>query len=168
MKYFPIPFLASLLCLAALPARAESSLYDRSTSRPLSAEERAHFGPRSGSLRYDQRMIRAAKIAQQRAHPQPTWCCWAYVKDAMLAADLISSRPTTPYAKQAGGELVSKYGFRKLPSLDPWSAPIGAVVVYGGNDAGHVELRTARGFVSDFVSATPYPRPVVGIYVKPA
>jgi len=31
-----------------------------------------------------------------------------------------------------------------------------------------VELRTENGFVSDFISAQPYPRPVIGIYVKPA
>jgi hypothetical protein len=40
------------------------------------------------------------------------------------------------------------------------------VIVYGGVDAGHVELRTASGFVSDFISPTPYPRPLIGIYVK--
>ena len=44
--------------------------------------------------------------------------------------------------------------------------PVGAVIVYGGADAGHVELRTASGFVSDFISPTPYPRPLIGIYVK--
>jgi len=41
------------------------------------------------------------------------------------------------------------------------------VIVYGGADAGHVELRTSNGFASDFVSRSPYPRPVLGIYVKP-
>ena len=46
--------------------------------------------------------------------------------------------------------------------------PVGAVLVYGGADAGHVEIRTANGFVSDFVSPTPYPRPFLGAYVKPA
>jgi hypothetical protein len=43
---------------------------------------------------------------------------------------------------------------------------VGAVIVYGGRDAGHVELRTPNGYVSDFVSPTPYPRPLVGIFVK--
>ncbi|MEI9896679.1 MAG: hypothetical protein WDN28_23170 [Chthoniobacter sp.] len=42
------------------------------------------------------------------------------------------------------------------------------MIVYGGQDAGHVELRTETGFVSDFVSSSAYPRPVLGIYVKPA
>ena len=71
-------------------------------------------------------------------------------------------------ARQAGAELSSKYGFRKLATRNPYAAPVGAVIVYGGNDAGHVELRAENGFVSDFSSRTPYPRPVLGIYVKPA
>ena len=34
--------------------------------------------------------------------------------------------------------------------------PLGSVLVYGGKGAGHVELRTAKGFVSDFASAMTY------------
>ena len=114
------------------------------------------------------RMIRAAKIAQDRAEKQKTWYCWRYVKNALLAAGVVDSRPTTAWAKQAGEELCSKFGFIKLNISDPKKAPIGAVVVYGGEDAGHVELRTEKGFVSDFVSPTPYPRPLDGVYVKPS
>ncbi len=113
-------------------------------------------------------MLRAAQIARQRAEPKMTWYCWRYVKDALLAAGLVSSRPTSAWAKQAGDELCSKFGFVKLNIRDPRKAPVGAVVVYGGADAGHVELRTESGFVSDFVSATPYPRPLVGVFVKPS
>jgi hypothetical protein len=64
--------------------------------------------------------------------------------------------------------LTQHYGFKRLSTRNPYDAPIGAVIVYGGADAGHVELRTATGFVSDFVSSEAYPRPVLGIYVKPA
>ena len=88
------------------------------------------------------------------------------LKAALLAASVVPSRPTTTYARQAGEELVRDFGFKKLRGSDPRRAPVGAVVVYGGGDAGHVELRTERGFVSDFFSPTPYPRPVLGIYVK--
>ncbi len=86
----------------------------------------------------------------------------------LLQAGLVSSRPTSAWAKQAGAELCAKFGFVKLPITDPMKAPVGAVVVYGGADAGHVELRTDTGFVSDFISATPYPRPLVGVFVKPS
>ncbi len=67
-----------------------------------------------------------------------------------------------PWAKQAGDELCRRYGFTKLAVRNPMKAPVGAVLVYGGPDAGHVEIRTATGFVSDFVSPTPYPRPFLG------
>jgi hypothetical protein len=145
---------------------AAESLYDRSDARHLSASQQDDFGPHSGTFRYDSRMIRAARIAQSRAHPQTTWHCWRYVKDALVAADVITSRPETAWAKQAGEELCRRFGFRRLALTDPWKAPLGAVIVYGGPDAGHVEMRTQSGFVSDFESPTPYPRPLVGIYVK--
>lgn len=147
---------------------AEDSLTDRRKVRRLTTEEQRLFGPESASLRYDPRMIRAAQIAQERARPRMTWHCWKYVKDALLAADLVENRPVSIWAREAGTELARNHGFKKLPTLNPYAAPVGAVIVYGGQDAGHVELRTATGFASDFISRHPYPRPVLGIYVKPA
>ena len=144
----------------------ERSLYNREDTRKPNASEQGRLGPDSKGLRYDARMLRAVKLAQDRAHQRTTWHCWAYVKDALLASSVVPSRPTTAYARQAGEELVRDFGFKKLRGSDPRRAPVGAVVVYGGGDAGHVELRTERGFVSDFFSPTPYPRPVLGIYVK--
>ena len=46
-------------------------------------------------------------------------------------------------------------------------APVGAVLVYGAKRAaGHVEIRTQDGFVSDFRSKTPSRRPLLGIFAK--
>ena len=158
--------LITLISCDNIALGAEKSLYNRENTRQPNASEQERLGPESRGLRYDARMLRTVKLAQDRAHQRTTWHCWAYVKDALLAANVIQSRPTTPYARQAGEELVKNFGFEKLRESDPTRAPIGAVVVYGGGDAGHVELRTERGFVSDFFSHTPYPRPVLGIYVK--
>ena len=152
---------------ASLAHAEEPSLLDHSKATKLTPEQQKQFGPKSGGYHYDPRMLRAAEIAKKRAQPHMTWYCWRYVKDALVDAGLVSSRPTSPWAKLAGDELCSKYGFVKLKINDPRKAPVGAVVVYGGNDAGHVELRTENGFVSDFVSSHPYPRPLVGIFVKP-
>jgi hypothetical protein len=164
--------LAILFCASAIiTARADepsASLYDKSRARALHLNERSQFGPGASGVEYDARMIRAAEIARSRAHPKTTWYCWRYVKDALLASGVIASRPTTPWAKDAGEELCRRFGFRRLDINDPRRAPVGAVIVYGGQDAGHVELRTANGFVSDFVSSTPYPRPLVGVFVKPS
>ena len=169
MMTLRLPLLCSLLLAAAASTlHAEESLAATVKTRALTSEEQPMFGPRSANLKYDPRMIRAAQIAQQRAKPQMTWHCWAYVKDALLAANVVSHRPETAWARQAGDELTGNYGFKKLSTMNPYAAPVGAVIVYGGHDAGHVELRTDSGFASDFISQRPYPRPVLGIYVKPA
>lgn len=166
MSRFFLPILVVALLGFATFAHGEDSLFESKTARRLTPQEQHRFGPKSSGINYDARMLRAAEIATRRAQPRMTWYCWRYVKDALLAANLVSSRPTSPYAKEAGAELCRKFGFTKTNVTDPMKAPVGAVVVYGGADAGHVELRTATGFVSDFISATPYPRPLVGVFVK--
>src|SRR6476659_1831413 len=115
----------------------------------------------------DPKLMRAATIAEERAHAQSRRQCWHAVKEALLASGVISSRPKTEYAKQAAQELVNNYGFRKLPVNDPYQAPVGSVLVYNANRAaGHVEIRTKDGFVSDFRSKTPSHRPLLGVFVK--
>ena len=117
--------------------------------------------------RLDPRLMRAASIAQERSHAHSKSRCWRYVKEALLASGVIDSRPKTALAKQAANELVQDYGFRKLPIRDPFAAPIGSVLVYNARGAaGHVEIRTKNGFVSDFRSKTPSKRPLMGVYVK--
>lgn len=113
------------------------------------------------------KLMRAATIAQERAHAHSKSRCWHYVKEALMASGVIDQRPTTALAKEAANELVSKYGFKKLPIRDPFQAPLGAVLVYNARgSAGHVEIRTKNGFVSDFRSKTPSKRPLIGVYAK--
>jgi hypothetical protein len=115
----------------------------------------------------DPKLMRAATIAQERAHAHSRSMCWRSVKEALFASGAVSSYPKTAYAKEAGQELVSSYGFRKLPVRDPYKAPVGSVLVYGASRAaGHVEIRTRDGFVSDFRSRIPSRRPLVGVYTK--
>ena len=172
VTHFPMNYLRYLLpvilasSLWNSPVKADESLMDRAHAEKLTPGQKALLGPKSGGLRYDARMIRAVEIARQRAHPKMTWHCWKYVKDALLAAQVVDSRPKSVYANRAGAELCHKYGFTKLQISDPYLAPVGAIVVYDGADGGHVEIRTESGFVSDFESRTAYPRPVLGVYVK--
>ncbi len=115
----------------------------------------------------DPKLMKAATIAQERANAHSRSRCWQYVKQALLASGAVSSYPGTAYAKEAGGELVNKYGFKKIAVRDPYKAPVGSVLVYGASKApGHVEIRTKEGFVSDFRSKIPSPRPLLGIYTK--
>lgn len=117
--------------------------------------------------RLDARLTRAASIADERAHAHSREQCWRYVKEALLASGVVNSYPKTAYAKEAGDELVNSYGFRRLSVRDPFKAPVGAVLVYGASRAaGHVEIRTKDGFVSDFRSKIPSPRPLIGVYAK--
>ena len=112
-------------------------------------------------------LMRAATIAQERAHAHSKSRCWHYVKEALLASGAVDSRPKTALAKQAADELVNSYGFKKLSIRDPFKAPIGSVLVYNARGAaGHVEIRTKNGFVSDFRSPTPSKRPLIGVYAK--
>ena len=117
--------------------------------------------------RVNPKLMRAATIADERAHAHSKSRCWHYVKEALVASGVVDGRPKTALAKQAGDELVRDYGFKKLPISDPFKAPLGAVLVYSARGAaGHVEIRTKDGFVSDFRSKTPSKRPLIGIYAK--
>ena len=123
--------------------------------------------PFGNDAKIDPKLRRAATIAEERARAHSLSKCWRYVKEALVAAGVVKSRPQTTLAKQAGQELVNKYGFKKLPVSDPYQAPVGAVLVYDAKRAaGHVEIRTENGFVSDFRSKTPSRRPLLGVFTK--
>lgn len=157
-----------LFCILALvPAQAtEPSLYDSGTAQKIDVSKLSILGPQASKFKYDKRLLRAAQIASDRARSRSTNFCWRYVKNALLSAGLVDTRPDTIYAKQAANELTSEYGFRKIRCKDPYKAPVGSVLVYGGKGAGHIEFRIKKGFVSDFVSAKPSKRPLIGVYVK--
>jgi hypothetical protein len=115
----------------------------------------------------DPKLLRAASIAEERAHAHSRSLCWHYVKEALLASGVIDSRPKSELARDAADDLVTNYGFKRLSVRDPFAAPIGSVLVYGtSRSVGHVEIRTKDGFVSDFRSPTPSKRPLIGVYAK--
>ena len=115
--------------------------------------------------RIDPKLIKAANYAEHRAGNHTTWHCWQYVKDALVATGAVTSRPTSAYACEAGPELLQQ-GFVQIRVWDPFSAPIGAVLVYGGHGAGHVEFRTPYGFVSDYKTTWKCKYRLIGVYIK--
>ena len=143
------------------------SLYHKREAEAPASRSLSFFGSLASSYRYDSRMVRAAEIATARAYGHSHGSCWRYVKNALLDAGVVDSRPKTGYAKEAASELTDDYGFRRISCNDPLKAPVGSVLVYGGGGAGHVELRTKTGFVSDFTTPNPSRRPLIGVYVKP-
>jgi hypothetical protein len=116
--------------------------------------------------RLDPKLARAATLAQERSSAESKAHCWHYVKTALVAAGVINSYPKTAYAAEAGGELMRSYGFKRLPIRDPYAAPIGAVLVYGDRNHGHVEIRTKTGFVSDYHSKYRCFYPLIAVYGK--
>ena len=174
-------FLLSLTmpAMAASPAGASSAakapfIFKDASGRTQAVSVISNYYPKKiehaagrvdGSL--DPKLMRAATIAQERAHAHSRARCWQYVKEALLASGAVTSYPKTAYAKEAGQELVGSYGFKKLSVRDPFKAPVGSVIVYGAaKAAGHVEIRTKEGFVSDFRSKVPSVRPLLGVYAK--
>jgi hypothetical protein len=146
------------------------SLYRKPEAEKPASRILSIFGSRGSSYHYDSRMMRAAEIASARAYGRSHGTCWRFVKNALLDAGVVESRPTTGYAKEAGWELTNNFGFKKIACMDPVKAPVGSVIVYdgrGGRGAGHVEIRTKTGYVSDFFTPNPCRYPVIGIYVKP-
>ena len=122
--------------------------------------------PPSHDRRIDHHLIQAARIAEANAFPHSTLRCWRYVKNALLQAGAVAAYPATNYSCQAGTELTSRYGFVQLPIHDPYSAPVGAVLVYGDRGAGHVEIRTEHGFASDYRSPWRCRFKLLGVYAK--
>jgi hypothetical protein len=116
--------------------------------------------------RLDPKLARAATLAEERANAHSQAACWHYVKHALFSAGVISSYPQTAYAAEAGDELMRSYGFKRLPIRDPYKAPVGAVLVYGDKDHGHVEIRTKDGFVSDYHSKYRCFYPLIAVYGK--
>jgi hypothetical protein len=178
------PFLViGLCCLGFCPRRAEALVmsaptpkfsYKDASGKKQSVEIVDKYQPKKIVRPFakidstiDPKLRRAATIAEERAHAHSLSRCWRFVKEALVAAGVVKSRPQTTLAKQAGQELVNNYGFKKLPVSDPYQAPVGAVLVYDAKRAaGHVEIRTQDGFVSDFRSKTPSRRPLLGVFAK--
>ncbi|SRR5579862_200411 len=161
-------FLASFAVVPSVLAWGDTIFYDSSHAVSVTGNPFVNFGPKSYKFRYDPRMVRAAEIAAMRAHAHSTRECWRYVKTALVEAQVVTSRPGSEYAKEAGFELQARYGFREINIQNPFDAPVGAILVYGGRGAGHVEIRTEQGFASDFLSPVPSTRPLLGVYLKPS
>lgn len=111
----------------------------------------------------------AGSIALSRC-PGTTGRCLKAVRIAVQTAKGMPLKGDVLYAKDFGPVLVEKYKATPLRIRDPKKAPVGAIIVYGPwgksrNPAGHVEIKTAKGYVSDHISKTPYPGPVRGIYL---
>jgi hypothetical protein len=169
LAFCPRPALALVFS-----APSPKSVYTDTSGKKQSAQVVDKYYPKKivqpfakSDTNIDPKLRRAATIAEERAHAHSLSKCWHFVKEALVAAGVVKSRPQTTLAKQAGQELVNNYGFKKLPVSNPYEAPVGSVLVYGAKSAaGHVEIRTENGFASDFRSKIPSRRPLLGVFAK--
>lgn len=153
-----------LLCTLGLASPAKAKSHRKKKDFDFSSLD---ISIDTEELYKNEKMLEASKIATQHARRRSHRHCWRAVKNALFKANAVPSRPTSLYAKEAGEELEEKYDFVKLTISDPFEAPIGSLLVYGGKGAGHVEFRIPGGFVSDFISSHPSNRPLLGVYVSP-
>src|ERR1700682_4823997 len=172
-KTFRFLIIASSFAVTATAVRGETAksrfIFKDAQGKSQSAEIVTKYQPKkivNPIARVDSsiapKLCCAATLAQERARAHSRSRCWQYVKEALLASGVISSYPKTEYAKEAGQELVSSYGFQNML----WRGRLMAPVYAASPAAGHVELRTKDGFVSDFRSKSPSPRPLIGVYAK--
>lgn len=121
-----------------------------------------------------EKMIKAAKKSASRSKR----LCYRYVKNALLAGDMIDSYPPSGKAKQGVADL-EKQGMVNL--LDnpkyakmintPADAPKGAVLVYStgeSKEAGHIEIKSGEGqdatYISDYQSEKNIQKTLKGLY----
>lgn len=120
-------------------------------------------------------MIKAAKKAKSANSRK---LCYRYVKNAMLAGNIIDKYPPGGRAKDAVADLKAQ-GMKNL--LDdpkyknliktPADVPKGAVIVYSTgerSEAGHIEIKTDNGdkgtYISDYESKNSVQKSVKGLY----
>ncbi len=105
------------------------------------------------------RVQNAIEYLQKVAKTGPAGFCFRYIKAGLVFAGLVKEYPGEEAAKNAGPQLL-KNNFINLLSLpsfrkkikSPFDAPEGAILVYHGYPYGHIEMRTADGFISDYFS----------------
>jgi LysM repeat protein len=112
-------------------------------------------------------MAAAIAYAMKHAHKTSQHLCLKYVKRALFATKMIPTYPGVIAAKDFGPSLAAA-GFQNLletkPGTNLSTAPVGAVIIYrpvemqvheGKTIYGHIEIKTADGYVSDYFTTSP-------------
>lgn len=128
------------------------------------------------------RVVRRTSVSSNRKSGS-IGACYNGVKELLQKSGVTPRRLVGEHAKNAGASL-NKQGFLNLLKTDyknkiksPYDAPVGAIIVYGGGASGHIEVRTATGFISDYNSPNARTgsakaglsgkgRRVIGVYIK--
>jgi len=129
----------------------------------------------------DPRLLVAAEWAVRRARPDSIGKCATYVREAFgLAGITVHVLPTKPGEGRLYGPQYESAGFVAVAqgvvqtrdsTADGYSPEVGDVAIFQGNaahGAGHVELYTQSGWVSDYKQYhfVPWPKNFAGVSYK--
>lgn len=134
-------------------------------------QQRSQYYSSRGGCTSGNRRCNYSKLSNQS-----TGYCFRYVKLILQDCGATAGYLPGRYAKDAGPSLM-RSGFKRWPSLDPRTAPVGSVLVYSNqcrstHVGGHIEIKIGpSSYASDFVSSSPISartscRKVTGIYYK--
>lgn len=84
---------------------------------------------------------------------RPGGLCSRYVDQFLVQMGCMKSRVYSDAAGMKRG--LENKGFKNIGSLDVCDAKIGDVIVYGGGGYGHIEIKTPRGYLSDYLVDIP-------------
>jgi hypothetical protein len=90
--------------------------------------------------------------------------CAGIMSKKHCSSGVIDSRPGEARERRRA-DLVSNYGFKRLPVNDPFAAPVGSVLVYASPAPLVMSRSASDGFVSDLFKNA-MPRPLLGVYAK--
>lgn len=163
------PASAPASAAAAKPSQAPAAT--AAASKPVVKEERStkttHPEATVSKAPASNRIATAIAYALKHKEPKSIGRCLRYVKRALVEAGYFSKYPGIEHAKDFGPALESA-GFKNLLSAAPGTniatAPHGSVIIYapvekqtysGGVISGHIEIKHAGGYVSDFNGQNP-------------
>ncbi|MYN02900.1 LysM peptidoglycan-binding domain-containing protein [Pseudoduganella sp. DS3] len=155
----------------AATAPAKPSQASPAASRPVVREDRSaeskHPEATVSKPKASGRIETAIAYAMKHKHPKSIHYCLKYVKRALVAAGYFKY-PGCEHAKNFG-PVLAKNGFKNLlettPGINLKTAPHGSIIIYapiekqttsaGKVISGHIEIKHAGGFVSDFNEVDP-------------
>jgi hypothetical protein len=133
---------------------AVKSFVNSDMNKKLLAKIKSGFTMRLGATYKVGRQITLRDGVESPFHRK----CLRGVKMALWQSGVFSDYPGEERAKKFGAVL-EKHGYMNLMNTSfrsqiktPCDAPPGSVLVYSGGKSGHAEIRTEKGFMSDYFS----------------
>ena len=132
--------------------------HESAPTQRLATESRVNAASEDANTAAEIRFAMANRYARSQFH------CWHAVKAALYAGGLVPRGSLTTGAASSAISDLRRQGWTNLVTHGqsdlrsrPDLAPVGSVIVYSDSQGGygHTEIRTSKGFVSDYFSPVP-------------